>query len=129
MKLIKVFDNFNLGYEKIQTIDIPQFSRDKSEKFTLSEIDEIKNNISELLLGEIREHRNARGNSIYFQLYKVEGFKEYRRLLNIYKYKDEWFNVNVEKISGPSNIVSYKCDQLDGLINCLKSICQQAVCR
>lgn len=48
---------------------------------------------------------------------EIQLFFYSRSRFSIYKFPDEWFFVADTKSS-----CFYKCDQLDGLINCLKSI-------
>lgn len=137
-KFIKIFEEFGIGYEQIETDNdfehtpfaigplnpfnkYDQFSSDKAEKFTLEEINKVKDNVIELLIGDVKSSKTDK-NLIYFELYKSIGAKEFRKLVTVYKYRDEWFSVTAEKLSGLDMMIFYKCDQLDGLMNCLNNI-------
>lgn len=129
MKYIKLFDSFsefNFNYE-LWTLS------DNDHKFQLS----IENNEpEEINKNDIDDIKNTLGEE-YIIWQKIVKRFEYDKIkscvslgigshlnkrneLIIYKFKDEWWAIELFDLGGPS--YSYICDTKEGLINLLKNI-------
>lgn len=60
----------------------------------------------------------------FIKLFSIDGYSLVSIFggIYIYKYDDEWYEV-VKIVDGYRVYKNYRCDQLDGLLNCLKNEC------
>lgn len=103
--MIKLFEDFT-GYKKISTydFDLYVFGDDDDTLFTFNNwIDFTKKEYN--TLNSLYKKTNLQANKAIINIGNI----------HIYKLKDEWYYLEKGKIK-------YKCDQWDGLLNCLNDI-------
>lgn len=110
---------YGLNPEGDEEWDIDYMSR-TWESFTQKEIEDIKNLVINKGYGfEVRDlsHDYPKLNDVYLAHLRIFYGKDPSDEIVITKIKDEWYYVSDERSE-----YDWKCDQFDGLMNCLKYV-------
>lgn len=141
MKYLRLFENFNSGFREISygsrgpvSKGIKKFSYNNKEKLTDSDISRIKTflrgyNVDRFEIEISRpaglftriftQQRNGTAAAVppdsIGSWIPYKDIKPTKKFIRIEKYKDEWFIIK-------DHPFFYECDQIDGVINCLKTL-------
>ena len=127
MKYLKLFEDVNTnGFEQINLSDFWTFifgDIGKWENFTEKEEKELYQ-IVKKKYGRYDEKINISKiiNTISKKIYLKISIYEDDIIIEIHKLQDEWYGVEIVTDGNYANHYSYKCDQWDGLINCINNI-------
>lgn len=132
--MIQTFKEFNSeGYEEISLSEYRKYyigsGFDNIDTIKEKELLDIKSLLSEMgtkdvAIIEVYQRLNAPSANC-INIYTVYGKK---RAINIDKLHDEWYLIIIEEGWPVHNMIStisdkaYKCDQIDGLLSCIKYI-------
>ena len=128
MKYIKLFEDLNQdGYEPStheEMIDMCRFTDASLDMIPGNEIEFSSEADTALFkLGFKSDNFRRKSRNVYILRKEVnrDGIRE----VNIIPAKDDWYfaQVDVGDESTGGYMVYYKCDQVDGLLNCLKKEC------
>jgi hypothetical protein len=117
MNYIKLYEDFNSdGYEEIEfhQFDEDRPSMDDPAISTNFETTKLEN------MGFTKV-----GNRVFTKKYSflMPGAGTKYNTCTIRKKDDDWYYLTMTRYNPSSNTKYYKCDQFDGLINCLKNEC------
>lgn len=134
MIYLKLFENFDLGFREISygsrgpvSKGIEKFNVKNINNFTNSEIDQIEKILEMYNCTMKYEYDNLNVEKVKSDIpvalsawMPYKDMKSTKKNIRIEKYKDEWFKV----VDYP---FFYECDQIDGVINFLKTILPEKV--
>lgn len=110
MKHIKLFESFKELYDSITVYEFNEIHDHENQYFTNREIEFVKNNVEP-------SNRNIYRSDII-------SLKYGSLQMSTRKFKDEWYTLHICKITDVDSddyiFKYYKCDQMDGLIKCIK---------
>lgn len=136
MKYLKLFENHSDSYEKIgygEFLDMLPIgyhntnSPDGYIKFTNDEfnkISKVAKYTDKFKDKSIFVEQTDMDNKLRIVIHKTLFSKEAITKVQIFQISDEWFLIDFDGywIKGPWRSEYYKCDQFDGLLNCISSI-------
>lgn len=127
MKYLKLFENNNgfveLTEMEFRNIIIPNgiiYSNEEAEDISLPELQEIKNIAGDYDVDLTKSIKATKMCKVYVR--KKGSLSGTGIIYSITKLKDEWFFLEVFVVGNLSDRKYYKCDQISGLIDCIKKI-------
>lgn len=138
MNHLKLYENF----KDFEEVNYDDFFKERNRVLTDDEVDEFSKSelfeITKILSGYVYMTRNisqsSRSKSVLLDIHKRKGKDKFGQptyenspSFKVMKFSDDWFllidNTNLLKRSrGYRSQRYYKCDQIYGVVNCLKSI-------
>lgn len=122
--MIKLFEEYNKYFDEIQKVNFIESTEGYNLPFTQQEIDSVKKGVGDTSYTSPMSISSPDEENV---LTIFNSGRKYRKLeACIVKKLDEWFYVEHLSYRSEPEIFNaahyYKCDQLEGLLKCLKDI-------
>jgi hypothetical protein len=130
MKYLKLFEDNNESFIEIEPEDFNDatyFYSDNIISFDINEFNKVKKYLTEHFNNRLECNIRLQNDSSKLYTDIIIGDANFKSYSSIYAIKDEWYYMEFNKITYINNHASnstlhYKCDQFDGLMDCLKEI-------
>jgi hypothetical protein len=123
-------DEYDQWCENIHTVDWYKYNIDSITEYELSKVEYFDFELQEDKITLAKDYRDeyltlkepiVYSILVYKPILNKDGESEYIQEIRVDKVKDEWYYLQLT-ISEEDDYHYYKCDQFDGLIDCLKMI-------